>query len=376
MPVMRTLILAAAFFLAANASDTPRLALHLRAVRTWKALPPQEHSRIQAEYLAWIDARVKAHESLKDMTAELRAAGILAEHSSDATVEMDRSYMGYVDPPGESRIRGAEDVFAVAAATYRNANCGRDVTGILYDRKTLARLGWVNGGIESSEYPFYLSSLAVGEKDASGGRIVASGWVISNCTSTWNGKSIRIDRMDGKSTVNLLSRGIWAHDREDETISSWVRGDTVTFLYSGGLGDADLAETPSVARYRIANGRAVHQPPIALTRAGFIREWLTLEDIDPSDYATAKAVAIRAKLGRSLEEVTFQWDSVARCPAAPPVWEIGLRIDKPPQTVVFRISGERVTQLHMIGISTGPTPSCKSVDISKSLETVGSELPW
>ena len=234
------------------------------------------------------------------------------------TAEMDRSHVGYIEPPGESQFRGADDVFAVGAPIYKNAACGLDATEILYDRKTLARIGWVNGETAVSEYPFYLSSLAIGEKDAFGGRVVASGWVISNCTSSWNGKSIRIDHMGGQSSANLLARGIDAHDRERPSVASWVRGDTVTFFYSGGIPDGDLMETASIARYRIANGRALHEAPIALTRAGFIHEWLTLEDVNPSDYATAEAVAVRALASRAFDDGLFHWQSVGRCPGVPP----------------------------------------------------------
>jgi hypothetical protein len=374
---MRSLILAA-FFLASGAPlpDTAQLARHLRAVRTWKVIPPQSYEPIQAEYLAWIDARVKAHESIKDMAAELQAAGILAKHPSDPSADMDRSYVGYFEPPSESQIHGAEDLFEIDAEIYKNANCGLNVTPILYDRRTLARLGWLNGEPQPSEYPYYLSSLAIAEEDASGSRIIASGWVISNCTSTWNGKSIRIDRMDGKTTLNLLSRSLWAHDRESPTVASWVRGETVTFFYDGGVPDADLLETPSIARYRIANGRAIHVSPIALTRAGFIQEWLTLDDIDPADYAAPEAVAARAKTARDLRNQSLEWQSVTRCPGTPPIWEIAVQTDKPPRTVVFRIAGERATQLRMISIGNRTTPSCARIDISKNLGSVGSELPW
>jgi len=375
---MRALILGAAFFLAANAprSDTAQLALHLRAVRAYKALPSGYYSPIRAEYLAWIDSRVKARESLADMRAELQAAGILAKPASEPTTEMYRSYVGYVEPPGESQIRGGEDVFAIEAAVYRNASCGLDATEILYDKKTLDRLGWVNGELSKSDYPFYNSSPAVGEQDASGARVVASGWVISNCTSTWNGKSIRIDRLDRNSNVNLLSRGISAHDRDGTSVATWVRGDTVTFFYSGGLQDLDLLETPSIARYRIAGGRAIHESPIALTRAGFINEWLTLKDVNPSDYATAEAVAVRAKTDLALRKGISQWQSVARCPGAPPVLEIAIRVDKPPQNIVFRISGERASQLRMVGIAAKLTPGCNPIGVSNGLETISAELPW
>jgi hypothetical protein len=358
----------------AIAPDTEQFARHLRAVRSFKALPESIYLRLQTEFLAWIDVRVQAHEDFKAMKSELDAAGVLARHPRNEADELDISYVGFVEPPCEHKVRGDQSVLAIEASIYRNAWCGLDTSVLVYDRKSLANVGSTSGG--DSEYAYYLSSLAIGEKDADGSRIVASGWVVSNCTSTWNGKQIRIDRMDGHSTTQVLSREFGAHDREADSVASWIENDVVTFFYSASTWNSDLNETASIARYRVAGRQAVREGPVALTRLGFIEEWLNATEFDPKDYASQEAVAARAKTVRALHGKIFEWQAVRRCAGTPPVWEVAVRVDDTKRTIVFRIAGERATELRMVEIASRTTPGCAAVDISRSLGSVGAELPW
>ncbi|MGA2324889.1 MAG: hypothetical protein ABSH05_01245 [Bryobacteraceae bacterium] len=110
---------------------------------------------------------------------------------------------------------------------------------------------------------------------------MASDWVASNCTSVWNGKRIRIDRLKGLWLENVLARRLYARDREaSQNVAPWVRGDVVTFWYQGSLGDADILSGPAIARYRVAGDRAIRERPMALTRGGFIYEWLKMDDAE------------------------------------------------------------------------------------------------
>ena len=110
-------------------------------------------------------------------------------------------------------------------------------------------------------------------------RFFASGWVVSNCTSNWNGKRVGIDRWKNSVVRGVLVRDLAAKDSaEGESISAPVERDVVTFRYSGAIGDVDLLSGPAIARYRIVGDRAVPTLPVALTRAGFIHEWMAMSD--------------------------------------------------------------------------------------------------
>ena len=247
------------------------------------------------------------------------------------------------------------------------------MTAVVYERGPLARLAAINASPDATSY---LSGLDVSGRDATGRRLIASGWVRSNCASTWNGKYIRIDQLSGSSVKNLLARDLYAHDRYGAyTVAVQVQRDVVTFRYDGGIENPDLLFTPAVARYRIVQGRAVREVPIALTRAGFIQEWLSMTDADPKIWAEPQAVGMRATVAPAVEKHGFDWANVAHCDGSPPVWEVAVRLHDLDKIYVFRISGARATELRMVGIGEKLTQSCVPEDMTNNLTSLGSELP-
>jgi len=184
---------------ASGPDDTARLAEMMRHTRGSMWLAASEFRDLQAAYLSWIDTRVKAGATAGRMSAELKAAGLLPTWSDDLS-EMDRSHAGYVEPIRKRRVEDAPDVFVLEAAIYKGGGCSVDVTALVYERAKLKRLAAINAAGDDS-YAYYLSGIDAAGRDNEGQRLIASGWVISNCTSTWNGKRIRIDRGGGDVLV-------------------------------------------------------------------------------------------------------------------------------------------------------------------------------
>jgi hypothetical protein len=219
--------------------------------------------------------------------------------------------------------------------------------------------------------------LALGGEDSAGERIVASGWTISNCTSTWNGKRIRIDRLKGSSIEHVLARGLDAKDRDEgDNVAAQVERDVVTFWYQGGIDDGDLLSGPAIARYQIISDRAVLTSPVALTRAGFIHEWLRMAGTDAARWGEPEANAMRKSAASSIVTHGFQWARIVQCNGSPPVWEIAVRPNESEKLEVFRISGSRATELRMLAVSDKVTQSCAPKDASPDLSGVAAELPW
>lgn len=71
----------------------------------------------------------------------------------------------------------------------------------------------------------------------------------SNCTSTWNGKHIRIDRLRGGVMQPVLARDLNAQDQDGESVPVRIDGDVVTFAYQGGI--ESIGAVPAIARYRV-----------------------------------------------------------------------------------------------------------------------------
>ena len=335
-----------------------------------------EYARFQTQYLEWIDVRMRAARTTDSMNRELTAAGLFPPPTGPTDPDLE-SNAGYLDEISTRQIRGASDLVAIGAGIYKGAGCALDETVILYQREPLRRLARINAAPERNDYPYYLSGLAAGEKGASGERLVASGWVVSNCTSTWNGKRIRIDRLKGHLIDNVLARDVAAQDREgSDNVAAWTRGDLVTFWYQGATGDVDLASGPAIARYRVVGDRAVRERPVALTRAGFIHEWLEMDDAEAAQWSEPAAMQVHQAVVRAFEHRVFEWAHVGTCAGSPPVWEVAVQMDQLKKVHVFRISGSRATELRMLSVTDQWTRSCAVVDIRKDLQSVGAELAW
>jgi hypothetical protein len=364
--------------IASPAKDTALLSARLKTVRGENWLPDDEYSRVQKEYLAWIDSRLKAGVSEKSMNRELQAAGLLERWPkttySEAVDEVNKSHAGYLDPISAKPVRAAKSILVSAAGVYRGSGCSRDVTAVIYQRRPLKRLAYLNA--DPSE-PFYLSGLDVSEEGSTGERTVASGWVASNCSSTWNGKRIRIDRLKGSSDELLLARDLDAQDRDQgENVAARVERDVVTFWYQGAIDDDAMLSGPAVASYKIVSGHAVLASPVALTRAGFIHEWLLMADADAARWGEPEAMAMHPSAVSSIVKHGFEWERIAQCGGSPPVWEIAVRPHDSKTVEVFRIGGVRAAGLRMLAVADTVTLSCDPEDISKSLRGVSAELPW
>ena len=367
----------------ASPSDTTHLADHLKSLRGIPWFSAAQHSAIESEYMAWIDSRVKAGSGIERMNAELKAAGLFPNWPENSDVsgtvnEWYQNHAGRLEPIEAKKVRGADDVMALGAGIYMGLGCSLDVTAMIYDRETLERVAHVNAAEPGSKYAYRVSGLDVGPDVSGGQRLIATGWVISNCTSTWNGKRVRIDRCGPASARPILVRDLIAQDREPdvEDVAARVEGDVVTFLYQGIAGDGALLVTPSVLRYRVADNRITRVPPIALTRAGFIHEWLNIPEPDAIRWSEPSAMAARKAVAAEIKAHGFDWINIAVCSGPPEVWEVAVRMHQTSAVYVFRIRGSKATELKMMNVARTPTPSCTSEDARDTLESIGRELPW
>ena len=360
----------------ATSVDTARLAAHLKTIRGKMWLSAAEYQRVQTDYLNWIDARIKAGGDTASMNRELAAAGLLPRWQ-DTPDEMLNSHAGYLQSVSTKPVRGAKDILAITAGVYMGGGCSLNETVALYQLSPLTKLAHFSATPGEPEYAYYLSGLDVGARSANGLRLVASGWVASNCTSNWNGKRIRIDRLNGHSADNLLARDLYARDRDGtETVAASIQQDVVTFNYDGGLGDSKLMSVPAIARYRVAGVRVFREAPIALTRAGFIHEWLDIVDSEAVHWGETGAMGKRKEIAAGIAKHGFEWASVASCGGSPPIWEIALRPRESKDLYLLRISGSRATELRIVATADDPSRTCVQENIENGLANLARELPW
>jgi hypothetical protein len=203
-----------------DAQDTIRFARHLQIGRGKMLLTNAEYRTVRDEYLEWLDTRIKAGRSVGSMNKELQSAGLFP-----ALDDVYASHAGYLDEISLRPMRSRNNIIAIEAAMYKGDGCSLDVTALIYQRQPVRRLAVVNADTGQSPYAYNLSGIAIGDARPNGVRLVASGWVISNCTSTWNGKRIRIDASRGSSAREVLVRDLAAKDADQgESVSSEIAG--------------------------------------------------------------------------------------------------------------------------------------------------------
>jgi hypothetical protein len=356
-------------------ADTARFAEHLRGFRQYKIyeMSAAEYLPIRQEFVTWVDARVHGKKTIEQISEELAVAGLLLPKDADNPDALFESHAGFLGGVTAVPVSGAGggDLLAISVGVY-TGGCNFDNTVVLYDRKSFRKILEISAQ-SAYEHGYVLRALAAGKQDPATGRLVATGWVASNCSSNWNGEILRIDNTRRGLARNILQKDITAFAGEDMTI--YVANNIVAFHYAGETGDGTLLIRPAVNRYRIRNGRAQRLAPIAVSYAGFIHEWLHLNDAEASLWATPTAAARHRELAAQFEKDAFDWRSAGDCPGSPPAREIGIEFYDSKQNIVFRIGGSTATELRMLSVSGGRSQGCREIDITGDLSGVSAELP-
>jgi hypothetical protein len=296
--------------------DTANLAKHLERFRNHKVyeLQAAEYESVQSEYLGWVDSRVRAGVNVRAMNDELKAANLLSDGPQTIDDQFGRTYAGFLDSVGNLDLPGAGDLQAIQVGIHTGGSCNLDQTVVLYSRKPWRKIAQINAE-HAYSHGYILRALAVGNH-GSAGRIVASEWVASNCTSNWNGNIFRIDLSLGSSVKNVLNRDMSVFGSEDVTLK--VENDIVACHYTSGFGDPDSITRDGVVRYRVQAGHAIRLPPIAKSYGGFIDEWLGMDDAEAARWATPQASAYHHELAARYTKNPLAWRQAANCSGSPP----------------------------------------------------------
>jgi hypothetical protein len=356
-----------------HGADTDRLAAHFQRFRGKLTLSPDEYRGMQEEMLRWLDARIKAGEASPRINAKLKAAGLFSPDEDGY-----KSHAGYVEEIRERQVPRARDLRILLMRIYKGSGCYLDDTVVLYGKASGAQVGWFSADSTGSEFARYLNGLEIGARDANGSRLIASGWNTSNCSSSWNEKVIRIDRLTRAGVENLLSKGVDAKDADEpwESVSASTQLNTATFRYNGATGESAMLSASSIARYRIEGDRVIREAPLAINRIGFLHEWLRLDEANVGRWSTTEATAIHAGVAKAFADHVFGWQRIAKCPGDPPVWELSVTLDDPRRLYVFRMNAERATELRMLSVTAKESSGCRVIEWQADLGSVGRELPW
>lgn len=198
----------------------------------------------------------------------------------------------------------------ITFGVHTGGHCNLDETIAPYGGSPLKRVARINAE-QAYTHGYLLREFTIGKEDLSRGRVIGTGWAASNCTSNWNGNILRIDLLHRQTVENALQEGVGAFSGGEMRIST--DEDTVTFTYTAGTGDDAVLTRDALARYRIQGGRAIRVAPLAPSFAGFIDEWLNMEDAEAARWSSPEAARQHHALAEQKGGHIFTWEHAATC---------------------------------------------------------------
>jgi hypothetical protein len=225
-------------------------------------------------------------------------------------------------------------------------------------RKEVVRMN----GERWRDYSYWLSSIDVSQGNQSGQRIVATGWIISNCTSNWNGSIAKIDLMKHGELKEISKYEPWAANSEG--IKASVHGNVVNFRYMLRNYDVGVwTAGPGVASYEVLGEVAVRRAPLALTKGTFITEWLNLSSRDVAAFSSPEAAKQHSGIEVLVRNRGLEWRSAASCESTPHLWKLTADIYDAHAARTFVIEGSTVNNLRMRSVETvADYRGCRVID--------------
>jgi hypothetical protein len=191
-------------------ADTVRFVQHMARYRTpERDLTAAEVKSIQAEFLAWLDARVTAGFTIEQMNIELNAGKLLSVTDTANVNDFGNSYSGFVgtirSTPANADagdVVALEDLILFLVPIYTGPGRNEDETLVLYQQQTRQRVGWINSET-TYERGFHFGAVT-GEPLGIDG-LIATDWIASNCTSNWSGQILSIDSLAGGHAKQIMT---------------------------------------------------------------------------------------------------------------------------------------------------------------------------
>ena len=259
--------------------DTARFKAALEPYRKFEVykLEGANYAALKARFLDWADARLRQRASIRAMNTELREAGLLSEGLQE-TGEIQKNFAGYLD--SVELVPVPAGFFAVKLGMFAGSFCQYDDTVAIYRQKPFQRIAVLNAQDTLSD-GHHWRALAIGDNG-----LIASSWVLANCTSMWNGSTFRIQRLGDGRLENVFDGGDGAYAGE---VAILIERDTVAFRFVTMIRD-DAATTGEVVdRYEVHDRSVRRIAPIATSYASFLGRWLGMSRSDAAPFSSAEA---------------------------------------------------------------------------------------
>ncbi len=310
--------------------------------------------------LRWLDSMVLSGATAREMQDELARAELLDRRPAGGTEAPYSSFTGFVSAPTVRPLKDAAEF--IEARIGVGMTCGYDETVAVYRQKPLRRLAVAYHEGERIDVPWVYRTVMAGPGDRRGRRLVAIAGYSAWCTSTMIGLNLRVLSIHGNEARTLLNRDVDARRFDEPVVTAQVGVGTVEFRYVANMSDGDFLHRPGVARFTLSGGVMTRAAPVALTRAGFIDEWLKMDAADAARWSAPAAMKHHA--GLSARKSAFTFESAALCPENPRTWQVVLKYHGSEDRHAFVMRESGAAKMHMLDVLTPPRGGCRNEDIT------------
>ncbi len=351
--------------------DTESLIASVKSAVGQAYLSGDQFTQIRETLLRWIDTWIKQGKSQNEINRELRDAGLIDRRELPRD-EVLKSFIGYLAEAKVQPLSGGEDILQVRLGI--GMTCGYDETVVLYRRQPFARIGILNEFEPSHPIAQRYTSIVIGPRDSRGRRIVAAGAVSLWCTSTYVGAVLRLESLQDSCMRTLLKRAVAARIWDDAAVvRASVEGNVATFLYQASLPDGELMSRKAIARYSISGEQVRREPPIALSRIGFIDEWLMMDDREAVRWSTPNAAKRHRDLSAWVANKPFEYWKTWLCSGSPSRWEVVINpLKDPTERRVFLLAEAGANKMKMLKVSKESLSGCREM----GLPGLAADLGW
>lgn len=369
--MLRSLILFVALPMLCNASSTEDLVSILKPFRGTLQLNLAQRHEIHTHFVDWVEQQLKQGASLEQMNQRLREADLIREQMRPESP--DRSgRVGFLGSIEKAVVGSPEALLAFRLPIHTGPGCSLDEAVAIYQQNPIARIATIHADNNPKGHPMYLAGLALSAPTNGGERVIASGWFSDSCNGSWANVLRKVDRTS--STRSKVLFGQWFVGRRFN-FEADVNGSMIRFLFEPAIKNTDLMSTQGIAKYELVGTRLTRISPLALTRAGFIQEWLGLSTSEAARWSSPAAIQKHAQLSTRYRDKYYTWKSASQCPDDTGVWEIAIQLDHSKTEDVFRMRADHAQDLRMISVSSTRSPSCQPNRIDQDLTSVDSPIP-
>lgn len=369
--MLRFVIVFVALPLLCIAGSTEELVSLLKSYRGTLQLTHAQRQQLHKQFVDWLDQQLKQGANIEQMNQVLREADLIREEQR--TESMDRNgRVGFLGSIGKANVSSSEALLAYRLPIHTGPGCSLDEVVAIYKESPIERISTIHADNNPKGHPMYLAGLALGTPSNVGERVIASGWFNAFCNGSWTNVLLKVDRASSTSS-KALSRQ-WMVGRRFR-FEAEVKGSMIQFLFERSIRNTDLMRTQAIVKYELVGNHPIRISPLALTRAGFIQEWLDLYTSEAARWSSPAAMQKHPKLSIRYSDKLYTWKSAAQCPDAPGVWEIAIQLDQSKTEDVFRMRADHAQELRMITVTSKRSPACQPNLIDQDLTSVDSPIP-